>query len=593
MLNLENLLRISDIDPANGYSFSPDGKIAFASNISGIWEIHEMSADSPGAAIQRSHGPGGKFSPRYSPDGKFLAWSVDFDGSENFHIARMERASGEILDLTPGIDFAIQPSYAWSPDAKQIAYLADKENNFNLYTMNADGTESRLIFRPGGPASFVRWSPIGTHIAVTAEKEWQTDGTFIVPLDGSPAKRIGGDEKPIDAWHPAWSPDGTRVAFSSNSSGWFQIGVYHLADGRIEWLTSDPTDKLNPAWSPDGKRAAWVRSDGATAWVEIWSGEGHPQRVKMEAGFAYWPMFPPNGETIFFIHESPANPISLWRAALDGLRAAPLTNSLPAEFKPADFIQPQAIRYPSFDGTPVPAMLYKAPGAGTHSPAVVLIHGGPTWHMAFYWYPLIAHMTSRGWTVIAPNYRGSTGYGRAWQTANRYELGRLDSDDCAAAVNYLVEAGLADPKRIGVTGRSHGGYLTMTCLTRNPELFAAGSAVVPFLNWFTGHENSREDLQYWDIHNMGDPQENHALWRERSPFFFLDRVRAPVQMIAGENDTRCPPSEAREAHRKLQELGLDVELHIYEDEGHGFMKIENGIDSDLKLVRFLARTLEA
>ncbi|MBV6394627.1 MAG: Protein TolB [Anaerolineales bacterium] len=593
MLNLESLLRISDIDPANGYSFSPDGKIAFASNVSGIWEIREMSTDSPGAAIQRSQGPGGKFAPRYSPDGKFLAWAVDFDGSENFHIVRMERSTGEILDLTPNIDFAIQPSYAWSPDARQIAYLADKENNFDLYTMNADGTERRLLFRPGGPASFVRWSPDGRHIAVTAEKEWQTDGTFIVPLDGSPAKRIGGDAKPIDAWHPAWSPDGTRVAFSSNSSGWFQIGVHHLADGRIEWLTCDPTDKLNPTWSPDGKHAAWVRSDGATAWVEVWSGEAHPQRVETEAGFAYWPMFPPDGKTIFFIHESPAKPIGLWRATPDGRNAAPLTNLLPAEFKPADFIRPEAIHYPSFDGTLVPAMLYKTPGAGAHSPAVVLVHGGPTWHMAFYWYPLIAHMTSRGWTVIAPNYRGSTGYGRAWQTANRYELGRLDSDDCAAAVNYLVESKLASPTKIAVTGRSHGGYLTMTCLTRNPELFAAGSAVVPFLNWFTGHENSREDLQYWDIHNMGDPQENRALWHERSPFFFLDRVRAPVQMIAGGNDTRCPPSEAREAYRKLKALGLEAELHIYEDEGHGFMKIENSIDSDLKLVRFLARILEA
>ena len=592
MLNLESLLRIPDIDPGNGYSFSPDGRVAFACNKSGRWEIYEFVLKQADKIVQVSRGPGGKFSPRYSPDGKFLAWAVDLDGSENFHIARMDRASGEIRDLTPDVDFAIQPSYAWSPDAKQIAYLADKENNFDLYTMDADGTNHRLLFRPGGPASFTRWSPAGTHIAVTAEKEVQTDGTFIVPLDGSPAKRIGGEEKPIDAWHPAWSPDGRRVAFSSNSGGWFQIGVYHLADSHIEWLTDDATDKLNPAWSPDGTRAAWVRSDGPTAWVEIRTGEADPQRVEMEAGFAYWPIFSPDGTSILFIHESPVRPFDLWCASLENFKAAPITDSLPAEFRSAEFVMPEAIRYPSFDGTLVPAMLYKAPGAGMHSPAIVLIHGGPTWHMAFFWYPLIAHMTSRGWTVIAPNYRGSTGYGRAWQTANRYEMGRLDSDDCAAAVNYLVANQLADPKKIGVTGRSHGGYLTMTCLTRNPELFAVGSAVVPFLNWFTGHENSREDLQFWDILNMGDPKEYHDLWHERSPFFFLDRVRAPVQLIAGENDTRCPPSEAREAHKKLTGLGLEAELLIYEGEGHGFMKIENNIDSDLKLVKFLARYLE-
>ncbi|OGO80607.1 MAG: hypothetical protein A3K41_02415 [Chloroflexi bacterium RIFOXYD12_FULL_57_15] len=176
--------------------------------------------------------------------------------------------------------------------------------------------------------------------------------------------------------------------------------------------------------------------------------------------------------------------------------------------------------------------------------------------------------------------------------SNRYELGRLDNDDCAAAALYLARQGLADPAKIAVTGRSHGGYLTMTCLTRQPELWAAGASVVPFLNWFSGHENSREDLQYWDILNMGDPVEYHDLWRERSPFFFLDRVRAPVQFICGENDPRCPPSESVAAHNKLLELGIQSELLLYEGEGHGFLKLENVIDSEVKRVEFLAKVLE-
>ena len=132
----------------------------------------------------------------------------------------------------------------------------------------------------------------------------------------------------------------------------------------------------------------------------------------------------------------------------------------------------------------------------------------------------------------------------------------------------------------------------MTCMTRQPELWAVGSSVVPFLNWFTGHENSREDLQYWDIQNMGDPETHRELWHERSPFFFLDKVRAPVQFICGENDPRCPPSESTEAHEKLQSLGIPSELLLYEGEGHGFLKIENVIDSEVKRVEFLAKVLE-
>jgi dipeptidyl aminopeptidase/acylaminoacyl peptidase len=223
---------------------------------------------------------------------------------------------------------------------------------------------------------------------------------------------------------------------------------------------------------------------------------------------------------------------------------------------------------------------------------VILIHGGPDWHFSFLWYPFIAHLTSRGWTVLAPNYRGSTGYGRDWQLANHFDLGGVDTDDVAAGAQYMVRAGLADSKHIALTGRSHGGYLTMCCLTRYPELWAAGSAVVPFLNWFTAHANARADLQHWDIENLGDPVENHDLWHERSPFFFLDRVRAPVQLICGANDPRCPACESVQARDKLQTLGKEVELVLYHDEGHGFLKIENVINAEVRRLAFLARALE-
>jgi dipeptidyl aminopeptidase/acylaminoacyl peptidase len=132
----------------------------------------------------------------------------------------------------------------------------------------------------------------------------------------------------------------------------------------------------------------------------------------------------------------------------------------------------------------------------------------------------------------------------------------------------------------------------MTCLTRYPELWAAGSAVVPFLNWFTAHANTRADLQHWDIENLGDPVENHDLWYQSSPFFFLDQVRAPVQLICGANDPRCPASESIQARDLLQALGKEVDLVLYPDEGHVFLDVENVVDSELRRVEFLARALE-
>jgi dipeptidyl aminopeptidase/acylaminoacyl peptidase len=605
-MNLETLLRIPDVETAMGHDLSPDGsRIAFAWNLSGRWEIYEMPlpskskqlagvAPTSGGYCRASSGHGGKVAPRYSPDNNFLAWAVDMDGSENFHIIVEDLVEGLSIDLDEGVEYAISPFFAWSPDSKQIAYLADKRGNFDLYIRNVDGSNDRFIFSPGGPAHFVRWSPDGAHIAIAAEKEWQTDGAFIVPLDGGPAQRIGGDEKPLDAFLPIWSPDSRRVAFCSTSPGWTQIGLYHLSDGRIEWITSGESDHLNPAWSPDGKRLCWVNNQSEKAWVEIFTfDEREPLHcIETPSGFAHLPLFTTDSQSVVFVYENPHRPPDLWLASLADGRLTQLTDSLPSSLRGSKLVAPEAIRYPSMDGTSIPAMLYKPEGASPRSSAVVVIHGGPSFHLAHYWNPILSYLASRGWTVIAPNYRGSTGYGRAWMISNRFEMGRLDTEDCSAAAIYLAKEGLADPKKIAVTGRSHGGYLTMSCMTSHPDLWAGGSAVVPFLNWFTGHKNSREDLQYWDICNMGDPQKYHDLWHERSPFFFLDKVRAPVQLIAGENDPRCPPSESTAAHENLLELGVESELHIYKGEGHGFLKLENVIDSELKRVEFLARVLE-
>src|SRR5688500_734835 len=171
---------------------------------------------------------------------------------------------------------------------------------------------------------------------------------------------------------------------------------------------------------------------------------------------------------------------------------------------------PEVICYSAMDGAQVPALIFRPQQA--LAPAVVMIHGGPNWHYSVEWNPLAAHLASRGFVVLAPNYRGSTGYGRDWQYAARYDLGGVDTRDVAAGAQYLLREGLAMEHKVAVTGRSHGGYLTMTCLTQFPELWCAASAVVPFMNWITSHEDSREDLQHWNIENMGDPAANYERW---------------------------------------------------------------------------------
>lgn len=607
MIDLVQLLQTPYVNPETGIDLSPDGQLAaFSWNPSGEWEIYLLRLDEPGEPRQLTGGPGAKFGPRFSPDGTKLAYALDQDGSEAFDIYLFDLNNRKISNLTPDSPESIQPDFCWSPDGKAIAYLSDISGTFRTYIMQlpAGSGEPRLVYRSGGPHVRVRWSPDGKYLAVESESRGQDMNVGIIPLNGhfepGEERLISQDGEVLNAWQTCWSPDGRRLAFSSDRSGRYEIGIYEPESAEITWCVSGGGDLGEPDWSPDGKKLACIKSDGPDTWLAVYDLESRAiERSQIEPGVHYWPKFTAHGRSVLLVFDNPRHPDDLWQYHLESRAFEQLTNSMPAELDPAAFVMPQHVCYPSPDGRSTPALLFKPvaldrqPVALDRSaPAVVVVHGGPSWLYQYLWYPLMAHMVSRGWVVLAPNYRGSTGYGREWQYANRFDLGHGDTMDVAAGVDFLIKKGLADPQRIAVTGRSHGGFLTMSCLTEYPERWAAGSAVVPFLNWFTSHANSRQDLQHWDIENMGDPVEYEQLWRERSPYFHLDRVTAPVQLISGANDPRCPASESIAARDRLRALGKDVELLLYPDEGHAFLKIENVIDHEVKRVEFLSRWLE-
>jgi dipeptidyl aminopeptidase/acylaminoacyl peptidase len=586
MLNLIDLLRVPQVDTGLRFDISPDGRtIAFSWNTSGKWEIYECGVSpqrhEERKALQISSGEGSKFSPRYSPDGKKLAYVLDPDGSESYHIFIHDLGTASYIDLTPASAYAHQPNVAFSPDGKTLALLSNEQGQFALFLLSILTGEKKLLLDLHRPIWDVRWSPNGKWIAVEAEMEASDRGIFIVGVENGRAERIRTDSKELNAQHPAWSPDSSFLAFAAESGEWFDIGLYEVEEGIITWLTQGQGDDTSPSWSRDGSRLTWLHNEGAANSICIHDNESTHQRVGL--GIHHHPQFTAEGE-IIFLFESPQQPADLWNLDTEG-RFEQLTNSLPEELRLSTFVYPEEVSYES-DGVSVPALLYRGKG----DRAVINIHGGPNWHVQCLWDPFAAHVASRGWTVLAPNYRGSTGYGRSWQIASRFDMGGVDARDCAAGIDYLKREGLGT--RFAVTGRSHGGYLTMTCLTRFPELWCGGSAVVPFMNWLKSHTESREDLQHWNIENMGDPGEYQERWYNASPYFFLDRVQAPIQLICGAHDPRCPAGESLDARDKLIELGKDVELLLYEEEGHVFLNIENVIDAEVKRVAFLARILD-
>ena len=587
MLPLETLLAIPQVDSEYPFDISPDGRwAAYASNPTGRWELYELALDDSAEPHPVAPGAGGSFAPRYSPDGARLAWAQDTTGGETFHLMLLDRRSGAITDLTPEIPFSLQPNFCWSPDGAQIAVLADRDGCFEAYLLPASGGALRKVLSTGHPCWAVEWSPDGKWLAVEALAKGLERNIHLVPLEGGEPSVLGGG---INAWYPAWSPDGRRLAFCSDAPGAWRVGLLEMESGSLHWLEGGEGEYAHPAWAPDGRSIAATCGLGTRSALAVLSLEGGAELRRDLPGVHSLPKFTPDGKSLLFVFDNAITPPGLWRLDLETGQARLLTEALPAELV-ARLRLPETVTYPGLDGTPVPALLFRAPSSP--APGLVVIHGGPDWHFENWWYPFWAHCASRGWTVLAPNYRGSTGYGRAWQSASRFDFGGVDTDDCAAGARWLASQGLADPQRIAVTGRSHGGFLTMSCLTRYPELWAGGSAVVPFLNWFTSHARSRRDLQDWNIENMGDPVKEAARWRAASPYFFLEQVQSPVQFICGGHDPRCPAEDALEARERLLALSKPVELEMYADEGHAFLKRENVIESELRRVDFLARALE-
>jgi dipeptidyl aminopeptidase/acylaminoacyl peptidase len=262
----------------------------------------------------------------------------------------------------------------------------------------------------------------------------------------------------------------------------------------------------------------------------------------------------------------------------------------------ADMVEPFLVHYPSKDGRyTISAFVYVPRNMDRDGkrPVIVYIHGGPTSQTENSFNRVIQYVTNQGYIVIAPNYRGSTGYGKEFMDANRFDMGGGDLEDVVAATGFMLQTGFVDPKKLVAMGGSYGGYLTMMAVTKHPELWAAGVPIVPFVNWFTEVEHEDPLLRQYDLATMGDPVKNKALWEDRSPINFAGKIQAPLLLLAGGNDPRCPKSEAQQVADAMKKNGGFAELKVYENEGHGFARVENQIDAYQRVADFLKKRVPA
>jgi len=257
-----------------------------------------------------------------------------------------------------------------------------------------------------------------------------------------------------------------------------------------------------------------------------------------------------------------------------------------------DLVQPFLVHFPSKDGKwQISALVYVPYNAERNgkNAAVVYIHGGPDAQVQNSFSKNIQYLANQGFFVIAPNYRGSAGYGKEFSDANRFDMGGGDLEDLISANAWLQKTGFVSPQKIAVMGGSYGGYITMMAVTKAPDLWAAGVPIVPFVTWFTEVESEDPGLREYDLATMGDPVKDKARFQERSPINFVDQIKAPLLLLAGGNDPRCPKTEAEQVAQAVKKRGGVVEFKVYENEGHGFSKIENQIDAYTRVAEFLKK----
>ena len=589
-----------------GSTWSPNGKtIAFVTNISGRNNIWLISADG-GWPSQLTISDQRQIDPVWSPNGKWIAFNSDHDGDEQWDLLLASPQTGEVVNLTNTPD-AREEDQAWSPDSRYIAYISRPRSSsaFEIYIMDILTKRSRALTRDtakelGNYRPI--WSQDGRWIVYTQEHASSKDSNvFLADASTGKATLLTPHTGEHNYGATAISPDGNYVLITSNASGYDNAGLLEIATKNIQWLTNEKWRVSSGSFSPDGRWLTWTTNvDGNTDIVSYNIAEKRAATLSLPKGVnhlagAVTP-FSSDNQRLLYYHDGPTSPNDIWMFDLATEHSTQLTHSLLAGISSEDMVEPFLVHYPSRDGKwQISAFVYvphNAPRDHTH-PAIVYVHGGPQSQTVNSFNRVIQYLANQGYLVIAPNYRGSTGYGKEFTDANLFDMGGGDLRDVLAAADWIQQTGYVDPKKLVIMGGSYGGYMTMMAMTKAPEVWAAGVALVPFVNWFTEVQNEDAVLRQDDLSTMGDPVKNKELWEDRSPINFVDRIKAPVLLFAGGNDPRCPKSEAQQVADAIKKRGGAVELKIYEKEGHGFARVENQIDAYTRVAEFLKKYVPA
>lgn len=526
-----------------------------------------------------------------APVGPGLIVSTDQGGSEYHQIRWINLDTREDLALTTN-PAAMHLFGAFSPDGETISYTATGRNrrDFDLYIASVRGQrEAQLVRELSGHWEVLDWRGNDTLILQERRTYAVDERLYRLSLGDGVLVRLTPDEKAV--WDsPVWSADGSLFVRTDLEREF--LSIVRLTDDRVDDVVSEAADVEHLVGDPAGHWLAYSVNRQGYSELHLYTLEdGQDRRVAAFDNQVILGLSPSgDGQSLAVAHSGPRQNANISVVSVKTREVRQWTVAPTPGLDPSQGVVPELVHCPSFDGLPIPAFVYR-PAGREAAPVVVSVHGGPEAQERPGFNPLYQYLVERGYAVIAPNVRGSSGYGKRYVHLDDREK-RMDSvKDLKAVVDYIRETPEFDGQRIALWGGSYGGFMVLSGITQYPEYFRAAIDIVGISNLETFLENTSEYRRALRESEYGYLATDREFLRQFSPIHYVDRIRAALFVVHGANDPRVPLEEAQQMVAALQARGLPVVFRVFSDEGHGLAKKSNRLAAYPEMVAFLDQHL--
>jgi dipeptidyl aminopeptidase/acylaminoacyl peptidase len=524
--------------------------------------------------------------PRLSPGGETVAYADDG------HVWLVPVTGGPPRRLVEG------SSPVWTPDGR-IVISVERDDTSRLAVVDEhDAWPRRLAVEHGdldeyGDEGDAAVSPDGTEVAYMfwPREDLKRGEIRVASIDGGGVRSVASVPGMM-ADSPAWSPDGSTIAYRSESSGFHELHLVGSDGSGERRLTSAEADHTQAEWHPEGDRLVAVRGRRNRFDLVVVSASDGSAELVAEGGTWSYPHWTAAGALVA-AYEDHATAPEL-RTVEPGGQARTIHAPGPRAIRSAPHAALEDVVFPTFDGREIPGFLMRPrdSGMGRPVPAVVYPHGGPTDAYTDSWDGHAQYFVDRGYAWLAVNFRGSTGYGREFERLNHDDWGIGDTKDCLAAADFLRTLDWVDGERLGIFGASYGSYMSLLAVTDDPE-YRFRCAVCKYgdcditTSWAQGDREGVQDLDRM----MGPPSGAREAYIAGSAYHRLENVRAPLLIAHGEQDIRVSPKQSEQLTSRLRQLGKTFEYVTYPTEGHGLLRAGPQLDFYRRLEQFLNWTL--